>query len=254
MTAGEPEDGPHFRRRFVVTPGPGRVTAALEDDYHCMAVVLDHDGVTITGVEAVMERWPWTTCPGATAVAATTFTGVALSEAARRGDKTANCTHLYDLALLAAAHALDERATVFDAYISDRADGVSRAKLCRNGEPVLNWTVKSGEIVAPAEIAGTGVLMLRPWIAALAPAEREVARLLQWATIMAGGRSTPMAEQSEAALMPPNCYTYQPARAKVADRVGRVYDFSRDRDQPLAHFDGTAFASRRQAPPLVWPL
>jgi hypothetical protein len=252
LDGGEPEDGPHFRRRFVATPGPSFVTAALEDDYHCMAVALRHDGITITAVEAEMDRWPWTTCPGATEVIAATFTGVALAEATARGDKTANCTHLYDLVLLAAGHALDERRTVFDAYIADPVDGASVAKLCRDGVPVLRWTLRDREIIAPKEIAGTSVFMLRPWLAKLHPPEREAARLLQWATIMASGRVTPMAEQSEAALMPPNCYTLQPERAKVADRVGQVFDFSRNRDQPLEHFDGSAFAPRRRSPPLVW--
>jgi Protein of unknown function (DUF2889) len=253
MPGGEPEDGPHFRRRFVATPGPGIVTAAIEDDYHCMALALRHDGATITGVEAVMDRWPWTTCPGATAVIAATFTGVALAEAGARGDKTANCTHLYDLALLAARHALDDSPTVFDAYISEPIGGVAVAKLCRNGAPVLRWTLAAGELVAPAEIAGTSVFMLRRWIATLAPPEQAAARLLQWATIMANGRSIPMAEQSDATGMSPNCYTFQPARAMVAERVGEVFDFSRARDRPLEHFDGRVFSARARPPTRVWP-
>jgi len=105
---------PGFRRRFRVTPSEGSVIAAVEDDYHCMAVTLRHDGTRVTGVESVMERVPWTTCPGAPAVLAATFTGVALTDVAARGEKKTNCTHLHDLAVLAAAHAADDEPILYD--------------------------------------------------------------------------------------------------------------------------------------------
>ena len=87
MEIGDIENLPGFRRRFLVTPAPDRVTAAVEDDYHCMAVTLHHDGASVASVDATMDRAPWTTCPGAPVVLAATFTGVALAEVARRGEK-----------------------------------------------------------------------------------------------------------------------------------------------------------------------
>lgn len=69
---------PGFRRRFLVTPQPDCVTAAVEDDYHCMAVTLHHDGATIARIEAEMDRAPWTTCPGAAGVLKSTFEGATL--------------------------------------------------------------------------------------------------------------------------------------------------------------------------------
>ena len=99
---------PGFRRRFTVTPAPGCITTAVEDDYHCMAVTLRHDGTTITAVERVGDRPRWPPPPAAAAVLVETFVGTALAEAAQRGFKQANCTHLYDLTVLAAAHAGDE--------------------------------------------------------------------------------------------------------------------------------------------------
>ena len=56
---------PGFRRRFRITPRAGSVCSELEDDYHRMSVTLTHDGRTVTDVEPVMERVPWTICPGA---------------------------------------------------------------------------------------------------------------------------------------------------------------------------------------------
>src|ERR1700738_3079968 len=95
---------PGFRRRFIVTPASDRVSCEVEDDYHCMGVTIHHDGRTATGIESVMQRVPWTTCPGAVAVLQQTFAGVPLDGFVARGAKKSNCTHLHDLALLAANH------------------------------------------------------------------------------------------------------------------------------------------------------
>src|SRR5690349_7684522 len=105
---------PGYRRRFRITPSPNRVVSELEDDYHRMSVTIFHDGKQAISIEPVMHRAPWTTCPGAPAVLKQTFTGVALNEFAARGEKRSNCTHLHDLAVLAAAHALATAPLVYD--------------------------------------------------------------------------------------------------------------------------------------------
>ena len=216
-----------------VDPAPGRVRAAVEDDYHCMHVVLHHDGVRISEVEGVMERAPWTTCPGAPLQLQQTFTGTTLAEAAARGEKQSNCTHLYDLAILAAAHAADSAPMVYDMVVSDPVDGCNTAEIRRNGEPVLTLGVERGAITSPAEIAGTPLMKLRSWIESLDPPAREAAKLLQWGAIIAHGRMIPLENQSDATRIPPNCYTFQPERAVHAKRVGRIIDFSASERQPL---------------------
>ena len=117
-----------------------------------------------------MQRAPWTTCPGAVAVLEQTFTGIALESFAARGEKRANCTHLHDLAVLAAAHAFDAAATVFDILVSDPIEGRSEAELRRNGIAVLGWSVVKGRIVEPAPLAGLDLDNMRPWIESLDPA------------------------------------------------------------------------------------
>src|ERR1700741_776088 len=108
---------PGYRRRLRVTPMVDRVRTELEDDYHCMSVTVIHDGTQAIALEPVMDRAPWTTCPGAIAILKQTFTGVALNAFAQRGEKRANCTHLHDLAVLAAAHAFDKHALVYDILV-----------------------------------------------------------------------------------------------------------------------------------------
>jgi hypothetical protein len=235
---------PGFRRRFRIEPGTDEVTARVEDDFHHMAVTLRHDGGVIAGADAKVIRAPWTTCPGAEAVLERTFVGIQLAEAARRGYKQANCTHLYDLAVLAAAHAGEAAATVYEILVSDPVEGEVRAEVRRDGIEVFHWSLAGMELTSPPVVAGTSVLHLRDWIAALPQAEREAARLLQWACLLAHGRSLPLENQSDATKLPPNCYTFQPDTAARAARVGRIIDFSRGGRQPLEPVE----QDRRESP------
>ena len=231
---------PGFRRRFVITPGPGSVRSELEDDFHCMSVTLNHDAGVVTAVEPVMDRAPWTTCPGAVAQLKQTFAGLPLAGFASRGEKSANCTHLYDLASLAAAHAEDREPLIYDILVSDPIEGRRHAELRRNGVVVMSLVHEDHRIVAPTAIAGLTLETLRPWIDRLGPVEQEAARLLRWGAMMANGRTIPLEQQSDATRMPPNCYTFQPQKAAVAQRVGKIFDFSTGTAQPLGNRQAAA--------------
>ena len=225
---------PGFRRRFIVTPAVGRVSSEVEDDYHCMGVTVHHDGRVATKVESVMQRAPWTTCPGAVARLEQTFKGVPLDGFAARGEKKANCTHLHDLAVLAAAHAFDKDLLVYYILVSDPVEGRRQAELRRNGTKVLDWVQVDARIVEPEELAGVAFDEMRPWIDSLDPQGQEAARLLRWGTILAHGRTVPWERQSDSSRLPiGNCYTFQPHRSKEAKRVGLIRDFSQG-PQPLA--------------------
>jgi hypothetical protein len=228
---------PGFRRRFRITPAVGRVQSEVEDDYHCMSVIVHHDGAVATGVESVMRRAPWTTCPGAPEQLRQTFSGVALDAFAARGQKQVNCTHLHDLAVLAAGHAFDRAPLVYDILVSDPVDGRRRAELRCGGVTILGWTEAGMRIVEPAELTGLRLDELRPWIESLDPQRQEAARLLRWANILANGRMIPLEQQSDAGRMPPNCYTFQPHRAVQAKRVGVIRDFSEGAAQPLGEYE-----------------
>lgn len=242
MSAAAVESLLGYRRRFIITPGEGWVQSALEDDFHCMAVLIRHDGEVATAIEPLMERAPWTTCPGAVEQLKQSFVGVRLDAFAERGEKQQNCTHLHDLAVLGAAHATDRAPLVYDILVSDPIDGALRAELRRDGTPVMSWTLEGMEIVDPAELAGQRLDALSPWIKTLDPVRQEEAKILRWATMVAHGRTLPMEEQSDATRMPPNCFTFQPHRAAVAVRVGKIRDFSTGEAQPLDGFAGSSAA------------
>lgn len=225
---------PGFRRRFRITPTPGAVCSEVEDDFHCMSVIVRHrDGVT-TSVEPVLSRAPWTTCPGAVDRLKQTFNGVALEMYAERGGKRENCTHLHDLATLAAAHAFDGEPVVYDILVSDPVEGLRNAEIRRNGRTVLRWALADGRIVDPPELVGVTLDQLSRWIASLEPQQQEAARLLRWGTMIANGRIIPLERQSDAGRMPTgNCYTFQADRKVHAQRIVAIRDFSRGAAQPL---------------------
>lgn len=225
-----------FWRRFRITPEPGRVCCEVEDDFHCMRVTVCHQGGVATRVEPSMRRVPWTTCPGAEAQLQATFGGAELARFTELGAKKANCTHLYDLALLAASHADDEQPTLIDILVTDPVDDRRHAELRVNGEMVLSWVESGFQLVEPEALAGIQLFDMRAWIASLAPDRQEHARLLQWGNMLANGRTIPLENQSDATKMPPNCYTFQPERAAVARRVWEIRDFSGGEHIPLEDY------------------
>lgn len=225
---------PGFRRRLRITPAPGVVCSEVEDDYHCMSVTICHRNGITTSIMPVIERAPWSTCPGAEDQLKRTFSGLPLEAYAERGKKRENCTHLHDLATLAATHAFEADQLVYDILVSDPVEDRREAEIRRNGEAVLRWTLIEGRIVAPREPVGLTLDQLSAWIASLNPQRQEAARLLRWGAILAHGRAIPFERQSDASRMPAgNCYTFQPDRRVHARRIGVIRDFSRGGAQPL---------------------
>lgn len=241
-----PEDLPGYRRTLRVEAGEAAVVALLEDDYHCMSVTLEHDGVRVTAVIPDMNRAPWTTCPGAPAKLVETFAGQLLTDVTARRAKQQNCTHLHDLAVLAAAHARPAGGLTYQIYASDPVDGERILEIRRDGETAMRWVEQDGVLISPEAVAGLTLTTLREWIASLPEAQREPARLLQWASIVAHGRTLPWERMHLTDNMPPSCYTFQPERIADAVRVGKVIDFSgTGAAPPLEHYGAAGIARVR---------
>jgi hypothetical protein len=179
---------------------------------------------------------------------AETFTGARLEAFAAPAEKAANCTHLYDLAVLAAAHAGDAEPLVYDILVGDPVATRRRMELRRDGAPVISWVEEAGRLTEPSEIAGLTLMDMGRWLVGLDPVRQEEARLLRWGALVAQGRTIPMTEQSDASSMPPSCYTFQPERAVLARRVGEIRDFSAGTAEPLDHRPAIAGAISRERP------
>lgn len=236
MSDGEGQDlaaAAGYRRVLRVEPAADSVLAMLEDDLHCMAVRLRHDGETVLAVEPLTDRAPWNICVGAQAVLVETFAGIPLAEVSARRNKKQNCTHLHDLAVLAAAHAADDGPLEYRIQASDPENGQRVMEIWRAGRRLHRWLERDGVLASPAEIAGLTLLTLRDWISSLAGEEQEAARLLQWGSLVAHGRTMTREQRRAAVGIQPSCFAFQPERVGNIDFWQEPKDFSGGDRMPL---------------------
>lgn len=145
-----------FRRRIRLVGEPGKVIAELEDCNHGFRSVVFHDGVKVTDVQAETLRVPLTTCGGAIEpIKALSGTLIDSSTLAINSavSARANCTHLYDLSLLAIAHA--NRGSVtrqYDVEVDDEIDGRAESRVLRDDRLVFSWQTSQWQILAPSHL------------------------------------------------------------------------------------------------------
>lgn len=243
--------GGAYRRRIRLhTTGLGEVHGGLEDDFHHFEVTVRCDDEVVTDVEGRAVRFPWTTCAGAV-VPLRELEGMPLSDrflsAGERADPHANCTHLFDVAGLAIAHAArgGPLGTIrqYDAEIPAMpADGSERTvRLWRNGTLIHAWTMQDRRCIAPEPFSSA------PWRGGFLrwadetfePDDAEAVMVLRRAVDIGMGRGMDLdaverAEELEVA-MAGICFTMQPDQIHVSLRnKGTIRDFDDDPDALLA--------------------
>lgn len=241
----------NFRRRIrLVATRPDVVEGGLEDDMHYFIVRLRHDEERILDVDARSVRAPWATCPEA-AMPLRALIGMPLeprcTAVGEWTDATANCTHQFDLAGLAAAHAYravggGDLRRQYDAIVpfGVASDEEHTVTLERDGTEVLRWQIRRNEIVAPepyCDVPFTGGFM-RWAYTTLASDEAEAAVVLRRACTIGRGRGMDLdgyVRLTEIPQMRGVCYSAQPERAQVALRNrGVTRDFDTSPDSMLA--------------------
>ncbi len=227
-----------FRRRIRLTRQHHQVHGELEDDCHGFQVTLQHDGHVVTAITGAALRVPLTSCAGALQPLQA-LVGCALdaspSAIIAQAKPRSNCTHWYDLSLLALAHAMQSEAVrVYDVEVDDApADGgAARAEVFLNGRSVLRWQLQGTSIVEPQEHAGKPVLHgFSAWAyGAFDGAEREAAFVLSKGVFVAFSRMFDMSGiGGQPALSHTNmlgaCYSYS---AGVVESSYRQFDTVRD--------------------------
>lgn len=234
-----------YRRRIRLVAADAAVVADLEDDFHRFRVTLRHDGTRVVAVEGEALRHPWTACPGAVEPLRL-LAGMPLAPSATairdHGDPRQNCTHLFDLAGLAVAHAASGRsARTYDAVVPDRVHLRTWATLARDGEPLLAWDVDGLTIDGPAPFAGVALRgsFIRWATETLDPDTAEAAIVLRRACEISFGRLQDLDAIEVATelggVMLGTCHAFQPERIELARRVkGTTRDFSDAADALLA--------------------
>ncbi len=225
------------RRLQLIEPEPGRVTAEVEDDYHRFFVELRHDGERITGVGTEAKRFPWTTCPSAGDHLVERLTGVALRDVEGHEAPLSHCTHMLDLAILAAAHARDAEPTLYEMLIDDPTDSPRQAILRRNGLETLRWMIDGTALVAPGMMVGRDLRQLRHWIGEVDLSLREPARVLRRAAYIARGRGFDFSKLTTASAVSAvmACYTFSAEHGGDAWHLDNsMRDFDGLENRPLA--------------------
>lgn len=218
-----------FRRRLLLQVADRKVSVELEDDNHGFRLRLLHDGKHVVALEVDAVRHPFNTCPEAVRPLQRLI-GLRMDEEEATLRKKlisgANCTHMYDMALIAMANAGQAEGTrLYDMEVDDERDGVTAARIFCDGQPIHDWTIRNHQLVSPAQHAGQPVMRgFYAWVSqVLTGMPREAASMLQRAYFVAQSRRynyRPAAEHPAASDDMPeqSCYSYN---AGVVERAFR---------------------------------
>ncbi|MDB5430864.1 MAG: hypothetical protein JWP35_1980 [Caulobacter sp.] len=245
-----------FRRSVRIAGAPGAISADMEDDFHRFGVDMTHDGETITAVQGRAIRTPWNTCKFAPD-ALQNLVGLPLracaSDFIRQSNPRAQCTHMYELAALAGAHAL--RGQLQADYAAEvpiaLGDDPTRVTLHRNGEILFDWQVRrpsqphgdvhsperlvGGDIiVSPEPFAGRALRDLMVWARdALTPDLFDAVYIFRRSIGISAGRLMDLdaPDVDIAALLfsrkSGDCFTFQPEKLATTTRTrGSTLDFT----------------------------
>jgi len=238
---------PGLWRRVIIQPGSNAhgawIGGALEDDVHHFLMRFDHDGTRIVKAHAQTLRHPWSACPGGATHIAGELTGELLTQVAAR-DPFQHCTHLYDLAVVMAAHAHDSGPTRFDLKVADRIEERTTAILQENGVELLRWQLDGTSICGIGAHAGLDLKQLSKWKQDLPPRDAERATMLRRAVFVSGARQFNPPPGLRAADQGSHrlgvCFNYQLPQAEQSTHMDDWrFDFS-ESGEPLAGFDAPA--------------
>lgn len=235
--ARAPAEQPLFRRCIRLQAalqhdGVLHVRAVVEDDFHHFRVALCAADGHITAISTHALRHPYSLCPQA-GQEVLQLLGAALHPQAhamaRLVQPSHQCTHVLDLAGLAAAQAVrGPGQRRYDISVPQRQDGRTCATLARDGQPLLAWDLDHLDITGPAPYAGMNLRVgLARWaLAHLSEADAEAALVLRRAAAISLGKGAPLDEQAHASVTG-RCWVQQAERAEQALRqVGSTWDFT----------------------------
>lgn len=226
-----------FRRAIGLTAGGNQVVAEVEDTHHGFRVILGHDGKSVTSVQGIPLRIPTTHC-GAAALALHALVGKGLTESLApiyaAEPASHQCTHMFDLAALAIAHARRGGRRRYDVEVPDEdGEGSAWCAVSRDGRPVHRWRIRNRLIAEPSEFSGLPMLsgFIRAMSRRFSGDDLEAALVLQkgffvsrarrWRIDMADGRGIAANRQ-----MHDRCFAYQPHSRQHARHVDSTRDFT----------------------------
>ena len=242
--------GAFRRRQLLVAVDDTTVAAAIEDEMHHFEIRLHHDGERVTAVDGAPVRWPWAPCLDSTQALAA-LVGLAITasptDIAHWADARQQCTHQFDLAALAVAHAARQvgGGAARRDYLTEVPDWHEPpfiARLWVDGELTLDWVCSADAVLAPEQYRGAPMRSgFFDWCAEHLDADlTEAAQVLRRAAWISPARKIDLeaADQAtDSGIKHDVCYTSQPERLPLAIRSrGSLRDFSHSSAPLLASF------------------
>jgi hypothetical protein len=243
--------GSFRRRHLLVAVDDHTVAAGIEDEMHHFELRVHHDGAVVTDVTGTPIRWPWAPCYDSP-TALRDLVGLPLAatpaEVARFTDVREQCTHQFDLAVLAAAHAArvaagGERRRDYVTEVPDWHQVPVTARLWRDGELLLDWVCDYETVTEPEQFRGLPTRSgFFHWCAAHLETElTEAAQVLRRSVWMSPARHLDLEAFDDATqghLKAGICFTGTPERLPVAFRNrGSMRDYSTSPAALLTGFD-----------------
>lgn len=246
-----------FRRRIILSSIAGRVEAGVEDDQHHIRVTLEHNGKFVTGVKGESIRVPFSTCPGAEKkivdlIGMPLTVGVIHDKALWPSvlNPRVQCTHMFELALLAIAQAARGGRRQYEISVPDpngqtpfevrdgkllpkQSQGTTKAELRRNGEQALLWLLKGELILEPALFTGQSLRAVLLWAYSRSFDDDllEAIMVLRRGLHVATGRVMPIQQlptaESMSLVAQGACHVFQPERIGEGRRnMDSLLDFT----------------------------
>ena len=219
---------PHvFFRRVIFDVTDTQCKVAMEDEHHYFVLTLGHDGKRITSVESSARRTPWTTCPQA-AVRLQEFVGQPLQPRVAVNladiDSKQQCTHQYDLLILALAQACTPGHREYLAKVVGAMHEFRHAQLWLNDEKLLDWRLRGAHIHSEDEFDQKDLRNLMSWAEqSLTDQKLEALYVQRRALMVAASKGVDLDRIKNAGQVMGArggaCFVFQPERAEQALRV-----------------------------------
>jgi hypothetical protein len=231
-----------FRRCVIVDATQDVVHAAIEDDFHHYELQIRHANGLVTAAKVNSIRTPWVICGEAGARMADLIGHPISTRPEGLPDPHHQCTHMFELAVVALGQAVRGGYRRYDVAIPHRKIGdTTRATLHRDKELILTWHMNGDTIEAPPPFAGENVRKVLPWASATFDDDMfEAIKVLRRSVHVSGGRSVQFDRFAGAADIKHvlgACYAFQPERVARARRNPDTRrDFTSTPDLPLTGF------------------
>ena len=216
-----------YRRHIRLDAHGRQVAGELADDAQHFRVRLRHDGSRVLALDGEAVRHPWSTCAEAIEPLRE-LAGMRLSRRCTAVGEVANarhhCTHWFDLAGLAVAHAAAARASrEYRCAVWGAPGELTHATLERDGEPLLAWMLDGLTIQGAAPFDGRSLTgAFQTWAEAeLDPDVAEAAIVLRRAAYISPVRFYDLDQYDRPGEVTPvagQCFTYTDGAAQRAQR------------------------------------